>query len=132
MRQIELDIKSWNWEHLPLAFRLAWMKSLTGKVAYYRMCRLDEVERCLFRESVIGTPTLLFSNKQQLLMEKFDRSQDLDECYRFSLRWLHSLAQWSNLTVVQRGWRVISGNKNQIAGHDVVLGLQLHSVQLED
>jgi hypothetical protein len=132
MRQIELDIKSWNWDHLPLAFRLAWMKSLTGKVAYYRMCRLDEVEKSLFRESVIGTPTLLFSNKEQFLMEKFDRSQDLDECYRFSLKWLHSLGQWSTLTVFQRGWRVISGNKNQIAGHDVVLGLQLHSVQLEE
>ena len=132
MRQIELDIKSWNWEHLPLAFRLAWMKSTTGKVAYYRMCRLDEVEKDYFKESVNGTPTLLFSNKDQLLIERFDRSLDLDESYRFGLKWLHSLSQWSRLTVFQRGWRVISGNKNQIAGHDVVLGLQLHSVQLED
>ncbi len=129
MRLIQLDIRSWNWEHLVLAFRLAWVKAYDSRIVYYKMCRLEETERGVFKETVAGVPTLLLIADKQECIEAFDRPLDLDEAYRFSMNWIRSLEDWRRLTVYQRGWRIFSGNKTDIAGYEVVLGFQIYKVE---
>lgn len=129
MRLIQLDIRSWNWEHLVLAFRLAWVKAYGSRIVYYKMCRLEETERGVFKETVAGVPTLLLIVDKQECIEAFDRPLDLDEAYRFSMNWIRSLEDWRRLTVYQRGWRIFSGNKTDIAGYEVVLGFQIYKVE---
>lgn len=129
MRTVRMDVRSWKWEHLILAFRLAWLKARGGHVGYYRMCRLEEVEAGIFKETVSGTPTLLLMSERQECVEVFNKPLDLDEAYRFSLSWIGSLEDWRRLSVYQRGWRIFSGNKTEIAGYEVVLGFQIHIVE---